>query len=541
MAKPIGQPGPVDLLEQTAHLLRRASLDTLLCHWIGSAPFVLFLLLFWNQLLHPPVPDLACVSESLAAALLLIWMNCWRAVYSGRLHRSLRGAPDTPWTAYRAWRLVCNQAFLAAIKPILLPLSLLAVFPFTSVVTFFRTAAVLSDRESLDLHDVVAQAKRLKFADQMQCWLVQALLFLLSLAVLLNVAVTFIALPMLLKMVTGMETEFTRNTEGFVENRLFFVSVLAATWLVFDPFVQAVYCLHCFLRESAESGEDLRARLRRVRSGAARGSLVASALLLCILVPCRTRAAESVQPQELQRSIQQSMQAPEYNWRIPPPPEAAGGNPWIVRATDHAIEAFRSGMRWIGRNIERLLRFIFGGIGVSPMPQGGQVAASALHWTVWAALAIALALAGWFAVRILRLRRQKPAVRANPLATAIRLEDEELTADRLPESEWVLMAERCIAEGNFRFALRALYLANLAWLGRQELLTIHAGKSNREFEMELRRKARHAPEACALFSANVRAFERAWYGLHEVQESDTTEFRTRIEAIKIRLAIEVAA
>jgi hypothetical protein len=52
------------------------------------------------------------------------------------------------------------------------------------------------------------------------------------------------------------------------------------------------------------------------------------------------------------------------------------------------------------------------------------------------------------------------------------------------------LAARSLEERNFRFALRAYYLANLAWLGRRELLTIHPGKTNREYELELRRKAR---------------------------------------------------
>jgi hypothetical protein len=103
------------------------------------------------------------------------------------------------------------------------------------------------------------------------------------------------------------------------------------------------------------------------------------------------------------------------------------------------------------------------------------------------------------------------------------------------------MAERCLSEGNLRLALRAFYLANLAWLGRQQLLTIDPGKTNREFEVELRRKARHSPESNALFAANVRAFERAWYGLHEVTDEDTREFRRRMEEMKTLLNAEVAA
>lgn len=59
--------------------------------------------------------------------------------------------------------------------------------------------------------------------------------------------------------------------------------------------------------------------------------------------------------------------------------------------------------------------------------------------------------------------------------------------------------------------------------------------------MDLRRKARQSPEARELFAANVRAFERAWYGLHEVDESGAEQFRLRAEEIKMRLGAGGAA
>ena len=93
-----------------------------------------------------------------------------------------------------------------------------------------------------------------------------------------------------------------------------------------------------------------------------------------------------------------------------------------------------------------------------------------------------------------------------------------------------------VKEENFRLALRAYYLADLAWLGRNRFLTIHAGKTNREYELELRRKARQFAEARQLFGQNVTAFERAWYGQHAVSAEDAAEFRQRIESIKRALA-----
>jgi hypothetical protein len=140
-------------------------------------------------------------------------------------------------------------------------------------------------------------------------------------------------------------------------------------------------------------------------------------------------------------------------------------------------------------------------------------------------------VAGWIAWR----RRWFQRARRKPAASALEavlLDAEDLTADRLPEESWLELAARMLQEENFRLALRAYYLANLAWLGRHEFLTIDSGKTNREYELELRRKARAFTEPRQLFAANIAAFERAWYGQHAVSADDTGEFRRRIESIK---------
>src|SRR5207244_12646346 len=85
---------------------------------------------------------------------------------------------------------------------------------------------------------------------------------------------------------------------------------------------------------------------------------------------------------------------------------------------------------------------------------------------------------------------------------------------------------------NYRLAIRAWYLAHLAWLGRHELIAIHPGKTNREYEKELRRRARGVTGAPQLFAVNMAAFERTWYGMHQVSAADAAEFRDRMDQMK---------
>jgi hypothetical protein len=226
------------------------------------------------------------------------------------------------------------------------------------------------------------------------------------------------------------------------------------------------------------------------------------------------------------------MRSAEYDWRLPvAATPVSQGIPWLVRVTDRLIEGLKSIFRAIGNAIAAFFDWLRKLFELAGAPRPGALPAHGLQWWLYLLIAAVLLAAGWIAWRrkwFVRARR-KPAAHA---LAAVRLDAEDLTADRLPEESWLELAARMLQEDNFRLALRAYYLANLAWLGRHQFLTIHSGKTNREFELELRRKARAFDEARQLFAANIAAFERAWYGQHEVSADSVAEFRQRIESIK---------
>ena len=78
-------------MEDAVRLLRQAPLATLVCHWIGSVPFALVALAFWNDLTNPRTLDSTGALEAFLLALMLVWMHSWRAVFAGRLRRQLSG------------------------------------------------------------------------------------------------------------------------------------------------------------------------------------------------------------------------------------------------------------------------------------------------------------------------------------------------------------------------------------------------------------------------------------------------------------------
>ncbi len=523
MAKPLTRDGAIALLEDAVHLLRRAPLSTLLCHLVGSAPLALGLLIFWNDATNTRTPNSTCAIESLVLALLLAWMNCWRAVFAGRLCRQLSGAADAPWSWRRVWSLLAGQAFLGSTRLIAVPAAALMVFPFAWVVSFYRSATTLADREDLDVLQLIARARHLAGLQGRQSWSVLPILAFLQLLVFVNLALALASLPQLVRILTGYESEFSRSGLYFIFNPLFLLSVVAVSWMAFDPFAQAVSCVRCFRGESITSGEDLRAGLRALM-----GSAV---LLLLLLAPFHCAAA--VSPQDLEASVRKAELAHEYDWRLPPP-GAAAGQPvsWFVKVTDRIVDglsaakdaardAIRALFDWLKRQFDRI-----------PASPPGALPSTGLHRGIYVLTAAVVLIALWIAWRRRWFKRARPKLANIRSLPAINLDAEDLTADRLPEESWLDLAARSLDERNFRLALRAFYLANLAWLGRHDLLAIHPGKTNHEYEIELRRKARSFAEARRLFSLNVAAFERAWYGLHEVTADDAGEFRRRIDAMK---------
>jgi hypothetical protein len=225
------------------------------------------------------------------------------------------------------------------------------------------------------------------------------------------------------------------------------------------------------------------------------------------------------------------MQAHEYDWRLPPETDTQNRPSWLL----HMVDQLFRGLAWlldqIGGAIASLFRWIFEKLSM-PAGEPGAAPAHALSMGIYALMALILLVATLLVVRILRARRARPRTAAVAAPPPVRLEDESVTLDRLPEDGWIELGENCLKERNYRLALRAFYLANLAWLARHEWIAANPGKTNREYEADLRRRARAFPEARGLFAENLFAFEHAWYGLHAVTAEEAESFRARNDRMK---------
>ena len=517
---------PIGVLEDAVRLLRSAGFSVVSLHWMGSVPLALALLLYWSALTRGGMTNEECALWSLAVGLLYLWMHVSRAMFAARLWRTLEGGGRTRWT----FSAISLQAFLGTAKIVIWPMALLVGFPFARAVAFFRYAASLSARADLDGIDVIPHARRLASLDNGLNWAILPLQWLIGFAVTANLALTFAMLPALIRMLTGYESAFSRGQEAFITSPLFLIVSMVGGWLAFDPFVQAVYCVRCFQAQSLETGEDLRVRLRSLRSPAA------ALVLLAIFIAVPRHAIAAASAGELQEGVRKAMQAPEYSWRLPKAPVTGiRGTPWLVAVTERVLQGINSALKWLGHAIETIVKWLFGRLGMSPGSDSAPLPATAMHWSMYLLLAAAAAAILTIAWRK-QVFRRRPAKPAEQVETAIRVDDENVAADRLPDSRWLEMAASLLDAENFRLALRAFYLANLAWLGQGRWVTIDQGKTNREYELELQRRANQAAEARALFADNIAAFERCWYGMHGVSRDDVEAFRQRLTAMKERLA-----
>ena len=240
-------------------------------------------------------------------------------------------------------------------------------------------------------------------------------------------------------------------------------------------------------------------------------------------------ASRRVDPSELDHSIQQTIASPEYSWHVRPA-EVKGSDPWFVRFTDSIAKSLRGVTQAIGRGISRFTAWLRSQFETPPPGRQGPPASGEIRLALYVASLLVLLGAGylvWLGRSAFTRRDALPTQ-----APTINLAAEELIANQLPEEHWYLLAEECLKNGRFRLGLRALHLASLAWLGREQWIAIHPGKTDHEYESELARRGRAFPGACRQFSSNIGVFERVWYGDHQVSLEICQTFRNRTEEMK---------
>ena len=551
--------GALDLVESAIHLLRRTPIATHLVYHLASAPFVLGLLWFWSDMTRGAHADDRLAPGALILTLLYVGMKTGQAAFCSRLRDSVSGHPASPWTPGRWLRLMTTQAALQPFGFVLFPLS---VFPFLMIPTpwllsFFQGVSVSGDRA----RGSVAECARAAF-HQTRRWPGQnhgivGLLILCGSAVFLDVIVGVGSVPFLARTLFGLTSDFNLSVHAYL-NTTVILAFVALTYLVMDPFVKAIYVLRTFEVESIHTGDDLRSRLTTLRrERITHGAATSLGLLLLFLAllpdrvsaqssnppPPATPTSASVDARRLDDTIRNVLDGVEYSWRSPREltPEAPE-DPTESRLLRWIRKQVKSLGTFLDRNLSsfanaigRLIQRILAGFNPPNLPTGN----SAVDWRtglnilLYALLGAGTLALGWLLFRRWRNRKPQPVLAEPTVLTGTpNLQAEDLSADQLPEDGWLDLAADMAAKGEWRLALRALYLASLAHLAQREFVRLAPSKSNHDYHVELRRRARAHPGVQEAFTETASAFDRVWYGNHPADQSLFETARARVLALR---------
>jgi hypothetical protein len=535
-----------DLIEEAVHLFRAAPLSTLAVYYLGAIPFILGLLFFWAEMSRSPYAWQHLSGASLGMAILFFWMKFWQSIFALCLRAQLALEPPPRLTLARCVKIFLAQTIVQPAGLFFIPLSILPVFPFPWVYAFFQNATALADDED-GVAKLLSKSWKLAALWPLQNFFALAALLAFAWYVFLNWATACFMLPDLLKTLFGIQSVFTKSPESLF-NSTFLAAMAALTYLCVDPALKAIYALRCFYGESLQSGEDLKAEIKPFVLASPK--IAGTVLLLMVFFLAATAPAatppqsqpstvsQNIPPADLDKAINQTIHESKYVWRMPREKITDADEPEGVFAQffDELGKTLRQAFRTFGHWLSELYHKLF--------PQrhtvvtssdessgyGWMFAVEALLYGLVAAVVAALVI---FLYRVWRNRSMPPsAVAAEAIRSMPDISDENVGADQLPEDGWTKMARELLARGEFRLAMRAFYLASLSHLAARNLINIARFKSNRDYGRELRRRAHAFPAVLAIFEDNVFAFERIWYGKHEVDSDLVNRFAANVDRIK---------
>ena len=530
-------------VEEATQLLRRCDAGTWAWWLAGSAPFAIGLLHFISDMSRAATAAERLPGAALQLALLYWWMKIAHAVFSDRLLRQLRGDTDpAPLTLRAKLRFITSQGLIHCTAPWVLPLSIAAMLPFGWVYAGYHNASVLAlsiFRKGGRTRDLIRTALVQSNYRQGQNHGLLVILMAFSGIVWLNWLAGTMLAATLAKMFSGSENAISRNPMMML-GTVVVTATFTASYLVVGPLVKALYVLRCFYSLSRKNGEDIDVAFRA--SAVPVAALIATLWLggsslsmgqAPVNNPPPPPVLSSVDPKALDQHIRQVLKQDVFQWRMPrdptkPKPGEEKGwfesflddiRRWLKSASDAVGNAFD---HWI---TDKLKQMIKGLRGAHPIISDGSMA------TPWAdaaqlILKVLLAILGLLlAVLLIRQWRRLPPVVAQAALPEVNLESDQVVATQLPENEWLRLAEEKINSGEFRLAMRALFLATLAHLGERKLLGIVRSKSNGDYVRELSLRARDRQDLRGRFGNSVKVFDWAWYGWHEVTRELLDQFR----------------
>ncbi|MEO0793530.1 MAG: hypothetical protein AAFX93_00120 [Verrucomicrobiota bacterium] len=531
-----GAKSGLDLVEEGVHLARRAPLIAWIWYFLGTGPFLVGFLFFWNDMAHSGLAYQHVVSGAFLMAVAFVWMRYCQVRFARCLWEVVRDAPTEPLSLRKGASIMMTQAQWQTTAMIALPLSLFLVFPFSyafSLIQNLMTLEASGDRSGEE--PLFSRANKLAGVWPMQARRLLCLFVVLGFMLLLNWYTVLYFLPMLAKSLLGLDNMMIRSG-GHAFNSTTFSIALALTYLTVDPLIKASFLLRVHYARSQHTGDDLLFNLNELKRLARGVSCVVGMLIGSFIafaptgLQAQSEESGSVEDDAaaFDQAIDDTLSQPEYIWRFPKEEVVTDmeSPTWLTNLSESAMDALKSFGQWL----ESLFKERDEPREIGEPPTGFQGFGFG-HTLSYVVIAIAVLAIVWGIYKLWGSRVSDGAVQAVPATEVVPdLNQEDVSADALPRNRWLELAQKLMSDGELRLALRALFFAELAHLADQGLISLSKYKSNLDYRRELSRRG-SAEEVLGAYRASALLFDGAWYGERSVGHNEIQQMENHLRSI----------
>lgn len=149
----------------------------------------------------------------------------------------------------------------------------------------------------------------------------------------------------------------------------------------------------------------------------------------------------------------------------------------------------------------------------------GQATLKVLYWV------LGVGAIAFFIYKVIRMNRLAIFANESKSAGAYKIDSEDIHA--IP---FDLAISEALQQGNYRLAVRLLYLQHLKLLADRNMIAWQPNKTNTDYWRELTNETLQQ-----IFKSATNIFEYAWYGSHTVSKDDYTVMKEALMKFQNRL------
>jgi len=149
----------------------------------------------------------------------------------------------------------------------------------------------------------------------------------------------------------------------------------------------------------------------------------------------------------------------------------------------------------------------------------GRITMKILYWS------LGIGAITFFIFKVVRMNRLAMFANDSSMSNAYKIDTEDIHTIAFDEA-----IDEALEKGNYRLAIRLLYLQNLKLLADRSMIVWQPNKTNTDYHRELSNE--NLQQA---FKNATNIFEYAWYGSHTVLKDDYTVMKEELTKFKNRL------